>query len=122
MSRATVPSNLSIDRPGRRASVDGGELYLNEREFTLLDALAAAAGQIVTYDQLLGEVFAGAAGMNRCLLDANAARLQRKLELRGALASIAACSGVGFRFVEFPEETESENPALSESPMAGAAR
>lgn len=87
---------LLIDRRARSAAFAGGELYLSAREFDLLAALVRDPTRIVTYEELIDEVFAGAAGVSRRVVDANAARLRRKLDLRGAPGLLARRQGVGF--------------------------
>ncbi len=91
-----VLARLSIDLRARRAVVGEGELYLSAREFDLLVALVRDPERTITYEELIGEVFAGAAGVSRRMVDANAARLRRKLELRGAPGLLGRRQGVGF--------------------------
>jgi DNA-binding response OmpR family regulator len=109
---------VRIDRLKRRASVGGEELYLSEREFGLLAALAADPRKTLTYEQLEAELFVKAPRGSRRLLDAAAVRLRRKLELRGAEALIAPIHGVGFRFFA---SAEASAPAEREPAGPGGA-
>lgn len=115
----SVLAALSIDSLRRRASVRGAELYLSEREFALLAALASEPERTLTYEELIGEVFAGAPGVSRRVVDANAARLRRKLELRGMPGLIAPCQGVGFRFGENPDPAEGPGASVASGTAVG---
>ena len=96
--KAPIPASaIELDSWRRAASVAGEELYLSDREFTLLAALVAEPGRGLTYEELLGETFAGAPGVGRGVLDATADRLRRKLELRGAGGLVVACGEGGYR-------------------------
>jgi len=94
---------LQIDTEARSARVEDAELYLSEPEFRLLAALAKDPHRTLTYEELESDVFDRRPAGGRRLLDAAAARLRRKLELRGAGALIASCPGVGFRLFESAE-------------------
>lgn len=93
-------ASVEIDHRRRRASVKGVELYLSDGEFRLLAALAKEPARILTYKDLLEETFAGAPGGSRRTIDSHAARLRRKLELRGMPNMITRFHQLGFRFSE----------------------
>ena len=107
-AHASALSGISVDALARRATVCGEELYLSEREFRLLAAMLGDPQRTFTYEELIVELFAEAPGVTRRVLDMTAARLRRKLELRGAPGLIAPCRGVGFRFVESTGQMQPE--------------
>ena len=117
---APTLDSLVIDVEARSASVDGGELYLSESEFRLLAALAEDPHRTLTYEELEPEVFTGQPGGGRRLIDAAAARLRRKLELRGAGALIAPGRGVGFRLFESAEPERSDPDEREAAGIGGA--
>ncbi len=119
LSAPTLDS-LVIDAEARSASVGGAELYLSESEFGLLAALAEDPHRTLTYEELEPEISAGRPGGGRRLVDAAAARLRRKLELRGVGALIAPCRGVGFRLLETAEPGQSDPDERGAAGIGGA--
>lgn len=112
---AVLPAGLAIDYERRSASFNDLNLYLTEREFALLVALAASPERTLDYEELLVDVFPGHAGPSRRILDAVASRLRRKLEIRGAKGLIAPSRGVGFRLAE--TTTEEQCPEAQAQPV-----
>ncbi len=94
---ATTCGDLRMDPAARLATVAGRELALTPKEFELLAALAAAAGQIKPGKQLLWEVWGYAEGIRTRTLDVHIARLRRKLAEAGAWeCRIVTKAGVGY--------------------------
>jgi DNA-binding response OmpR family regulator len=88
---------LAIAPAHRRASFGGEDLYLSDREYTLLAALAAAPGRVFCHEELLAEAFAGAPGVGRRAIERYAERASRKLALRGGGLRVESVAGVGLR-------------------------
>lgn len=112
--------SLAIDVQARSARVEGSELYLSEPEFRLLAALAKDPHRTLTYEELVSDVFDRRPAVGRRLVDAAAARLRRKLELRGAGALIASYPGVGFRLFERAEPEHRAADGRDDEEIGGA--
>lgn len=93
--------SLTIDAEARSASVEGGELYLSEAEFSLLSVLAAEPGRPFTDAELLEACFSGVPGSSVARIERLAQRLERKLCLRGAEGLLRLEPGVGLQ-IESP--------------------
>jgi DNA-binding response OmpR family regulator len=98
----TVEVNgVRMDLAARRVTVDGRELQLANKEFELLRVLMQHAGQVVTREDILSEVWNGPELKSSKTLDMHMSWLRRKLgdgTLRSAERRIATVRGVGFRF------------------------
>ena len=89
---------LSIDLPARRVWLGADELELRAKEFDLLAALATSAGQVVTRDALMREVWDQHWIGSTKTLDVHMAALRRKLgNARSGPGSITTLRGVGYR-------------------------
>ncbi|AHI01307.1 response regulator transcription factor [Kutzneria viridogrisea] len=98
----TVESNgVRMDLAARRVTVDGRELQLANKEFELLRVLMQHAGQVVTREDILSEVWSGPELKSSKTLDMHMSWLRRKLgdgTMRSVERRIATVRGVGFRF------------------------
>ena len=92
---------LRIDLAQRRASFDGRDVELSNKEFTLLRTLAADPTRVFTKQELLRQIWGhGATGHTRTL-DSHACRLRNKLcGARGGW--VVNVWGVGYRLVDAP--------------------
>lgn len=101
---------VRMDLAARLVTVDGAEITLANKEFELLRVLMARAGQVVTREEILTEVWNDLERRNSKTLDMHMSWLRRKLG-EGPSAShtaasagsssehrIATVRGVGFRF------------------------
>ncbi len=70
---------LAIDREARRATLAGRRLKLTATEYDLLSELAAKAGRVVTYDNLLRRVWRSRNKGDTRVVHAFVRRLRRKL-------------------------------------------
>jgi len=87
---------LVIDRRSRRAHVDGVELALTPKEYSLLSFLAEAPGAAFTREQIMEAVWdANWFGPTKTL-DVHVGALRRKL---GDAAAVETVRRVGFRLV-----------------------
>ncbi|HEX3787292.1 MAG TPA: response regulator transcription factor [Pseudonocardiaceae bacterium] len=92
---------VKMDFGARLVTVDGDEVQLANKEFELLRVLIQHAGQVVTRDEILSEVWNGPELKNSKTLDMHMSWLRRKLgdgNPRSAERRIATIRGVGFRF------------------------
>jgi DNA-binding response OmpR family regulator len=84
---------LVLDSRTRRVSCAGRLVELSAREFSLLDAFMRHAGQVLTREQLLSQVWGYAHDPNTNVVDVYVSYLRRKL---GA-ERIETVHGVGYR-------------------------
>ncbi|NOK09477.1 response regulator transcription factor [Corallococcus exercitus] len=70
---------LTLDRAGRRASLNGQELALTQQEFSLLCALAERTGRVLSREQLLELANGGVEGPVDRAIDVHVSRLRQKL-------------------------------------------
>ena len=91
---------LEIDNQKHVATLDGAYLYLTPSEFDLLVVLARHPGQTLSRQQLMDNLYGGAAlGVDRSV-DSHIKNLRRKLESASDTRFIETVYGVGYRFVE----------------------
>ena len=91
---------VRMDLSARMVTVDGDEINLANKEFELLRVLMLRAGQVVTRDEILAEVW-NSERRNSKTLDMHMSWLRRKLgdgNPKAAERLIATVRGVGFRF------------------------
>ena len=86
---------VRMELSGRRVLVDGAEVNLANKEFELLRVLMLRAGQVVTRDEILREVWHDPDLKTSKTLDMHMSWLRRKI---GGEQRIATVRGVGFRF------------------------
>lgn len=86
---------VRMELSGRRVLVDGVEVGLANKEFELLRVLLLRAGQVVTREEILGEVWNDPDLKTSKTLDMHMSWLRRKI---GGERRIATVRGVGFRF------------------------
>ncbi len=96
---AATPSEIitlgrvSLDRSGRRVSVDGEEVVLTATEFDLLAYLMERPGRVITRDVLLEEVWGYAAVVGTRTVDVHIAQVRAKL---GDASPVRTVRGVGY--------------------------
>jgi len=90
---------LTIDPQGRRASIDGEEVQLTQREFELLLFMARHPGQAFTRDQLMDNVWQYSFYGDTSTVTVHIRRLRAKLERDPAQPRfIQTVWGHGYRF------------------------
>jgi two-component system KDP operon response regulator KdpE len=72
--------SLSVDLNRRLVALDGRELALTPTEYDLLRVLVSNAGKVITYRQLLREVWGAGYEQELHMLRVNLSNLRRKLE------------------------------------------
>jgi DNA-binding response OmpR family regulator len=94
-----VVGRLCLDVAARRVFVSGGEVALRPKEFDLLAVLAAAAGEAVSRERLMAEVWDENWFGPTKTLDVHVSALRRKLADRGEpMDRIMAIRGHGYRY------------------------
>jgi len=88
---------IRIDVPARRAYAGSNEVPLTEKEFDVLNVLAANRDQVVSRRQLMADVWDENWFGSTKTLDVTIGRLRHKLEGVGASDKVVAVRGVGFR-------------------------
>ncbi|MBM9467687.1 response regulator transcription factor [Nakamurella leprariae] len=100
-------SGVRMETAARRVEVDGAEITLANKEFELLRVMMSRAGQVVTREEILAEVWNDPGMKSTKTLDMHMSWLRRKLA--GATAGeagdggteptrISTVRGIGFRF------------------------
>ena len=98
-----VVGNLQVDAAARRATVGGRELALRPREFDLLLALAGRAGEVVTREDLMDQVWDENWFGPTKTLDVHVSLLRRKLaDLGEDRNRITTVRGRGYRYERAP--------------------
>ena len=102
--------NIRLDPMGRRTWVGATEVVLSRKEFDLLCALISRAGEIVTRDELMRDVWGTTFWTSSKTIDVHLGWLRRKLgEDTRSPTLITTIRGQGLRF-------ETAAPARSSSP------
>jgi DNA-binding response OmpR family regulator len=96
---AVEVGRLRVDPGSRRASVDGREIALRPKEFDLLAVLAAGAGQALSRERLMADVWDEHWFGSTKTLDMHVLSLRRKLAAAGLDAAvITTLRGYGYRY------------------------
>ncbi len=93
---------LKIDREAHRVWVDGTEVELTALEFKLLLTLYDRRNRVQSRSALLDDVWGIQADITTRTVDTHVKRLREKLER--ARDYVETVRGVGYRFVDTPEE------------------
>ena len=90
---------IVVDPGRRRTFVDGHEVVLSQKEFSLLHVLATDPHRVYSKRELLGRVWGLRAPTKTRTLDSHASRLRRKLDPERA-RFVINCWGVGYRLLD----------------------
>ncbi|GGQ14046.1 DNA-binding response regulator [Streptosporangium pseudovulgare] len=97
--RILTAGRLRLDLPARRVYVGQAEVMLRPKEFDLLAALVSRAGEVVTREQLMDEVWDVNWFGSTKTLDVHVFALRRKLAEHGeAMERIVTVRGRGYRY------------------------
>jgi DNA-binding response OmpR family regulator len=88
-------NGLSLDVRTRMANVDGAEVELSNREFTLLETFLAHPGQVLSREQLLSRVWGFDFDPGSNVVDVYVRYLRNKI----GSGRIVTVRGAGYRFV-----------------------
>jgi DNA-binding response OmpR family regulator len=89
---------IELDEAARRVTVDGSNIDLSPREFSLLEALLRHAGMTLTRDQLLDHAWPFSVAVTPNAVDAYVHYLRTKLGDAGS--QIETVRGVGYRLAD----------------------
>ncbi len=107
-----VVGDLVLDPARRRATRAGEELRLTARELSLLEFLMRRAGDVVTKQQILGNVWDYAFEGDPNIIEVYIARLRRKVDRPFGRADIETLRGSGYRLrADGPVAPEAGNRA-----------
>jgi two-component system, OmpR family, response regulator len=93
-----VAGPIVLDETARRVTVDGENVDLSPREFSLLEALLRHPGQVLTRDQLLDHAWPFSVAVTPNAVDAYIHYLRTKLGDAGS--RIETVRGVGYRMAD----------------------
>jgi DNA-binding response OmpR family regulator len=93
--KVVTVGQVRLDLPARRVYAGDAEVLLRPKEFDLLTALVTRAGEVVTREQLMDEVWDENWFGPTKTLDVHVSTLRRKL---GAYAHITTLRGRGYRY------------------------
>ncbi|NCC15498.1 MAG: response regulator transcription factor [Clostridia bacterium] len=89
---------LKIDFQKRLVTLDGNEVHLTQIEYKIVSLLAKSAGRVLTYDNIITELWGPYAIRDNQILRVNMANIRRKLEKNPAAPEyIFTEVGVGYR-------------------------
>lgn len=95
-------ADLEIDARQRRVTRAGHEVVLTPREFTLLEALAARQGQVLTREVIQERIWGDAESYSNTV-DVRVGQLRKKIDAGHARKLIQTVHGVGYT-LRVPEE------------------
>jgi DNA-binding response OmpR family regulator len=104
---------LAVDPVSRTVTLDEEPVELSQKEYSLLQVLAAEPTRVFSKDELLRGVWGFHAGSRTRTLDSHACRLRQKLT-RDGQRFVVNVWGVGYRLVDAPT-----SPTLVATPRAG---
>lgn len=92
---------LKIDFQKRLVTIDGNEVHLTQIEYKIVSLLARSAGRVLTYDNIITELWGPYALRDNQILRVNMANIRRKLEKNPAAPEyIFTEVGIGYRMAE----------------------
>jgi DNA-binding response OmpR family regulator len=92
--------SLEVDVTGRRVLVDGVELRVSNKEYSLLRLLAADPTRVFTREELLKHIWGYQALGHTRTVDSHICRLRAKLAAGGGHRFLVNVWGVGYRLVD----------------------
>ena len=93
--------DLEIDVPARRVSRLGVEIPLTKTEFDILALLVRRAGEVITRDEFLDQVWGSEVYVTHRTVDTHVASLRRKIESDSERPiHVQGVRGVGYRFAK----------------------
>jgi DNA-binding response OmpR family regulator len=97
---ATKVGPLEVDAASRQARVNGVEVRLTKREFSLLLVLCSQPGRVFTKQELFKAIWGGPYVISTRTLESHASRVRTKLKAAGAGSMVLNCWGVGYRLLD----------------------
>ncbi len=117
---AVTVGPLTIDLAARVVTLNGARLALTPKEYRLLQVLAQHAGNVVTHQHLLKEVWGSIHMQDTHYLRIFVRKLRQKIEPNADSPKILATElGVGYRLAHSGAETEPASAALAPTKSEG---
>lgn len=117
---AVTVGPLTIDLAARAVTLNGARLALTPKEYRLLQVLAQHAGNVVTHQHLLKEVWGSIHMQDTHYLRIFVRKLRQKIEPNADSPKILATElGVGYRLAHSGAETEPASAALAPTKSEG---
>ncbi|MCL1871966.1 MAG: response regulator transcription factor [Promicromonosporaceae bacterium] len=89
--------DLVVDPAARRVTRAGTEITLSAREFDILHLLVSRAGQVVTRQHILDEVWDGETDLRSNVIDVHLAAIRAKVDRPFGTETITTLRGAGYR-------------------------
>jgi two-component system OmpR family response regulator len=89
--------NLTVDSLEHKVNVDGHQVAFSPREFSLVRMLATHAGDLVTRNDILDEIWGGHEHIDQNVLDQYVSYIRRKLDPASTAVRIVTVRGLGYR-------------------------
>jgi len=99
---------LSIDTAAHRAVLDGREVELTRKEYSLLVLLVRNAGKVLTHRAILDQVWGPDQPLDT--LRTHVSHLRRKLGTRPRTPQVVTAPGVGYRLLDSDERVTGDDP------------
>ena len=102
-----VVGRLTIDYNKYRVYVDEADAGLTQNEFRLVGLLARYAGKVLTYEQIMQELWGPNSGADNQILRVNMANIRRKIEDDALQPKyLFTENGIGYRMVTKEEAAQ----------------
>lgn len=95
-AQALQRGRLSLDLEGWRANWDGSEITLTVTEFSMLKALAAAPGRVLSRDAIIDQIHGPGFAITDRTIDSHIRNLRHKFARLGGTDLIETRPGVGY--------------------------
>ncbi len=105
LMKTFVAGELIVDTMALKVTLKGRFLDLSLIEFKLLTVLMSRAGDVLSREELLGEVWGHDALITKRAVDTNIYRLREKLEDHGGM--MRTVRGIGYLFADFSPQGKS---------------
>jgi len=96
-----VSGDLTVDYDKRRVYISGKDIHLTQNEYKIVSLLAKCAGKVLTYDNIMKQIWGPNFQSDNQILRVNMANIRRKMEENPAEPKyIFTELGVGYRMLE----------------------
>ncbi len=96
-----VSGELTVDYDKRRVYINGKDIHLTQNEYKIVSLLARYAGKVLTYDNIMKQIWGPNFQSDNQILRVNMANIRRKMEENPAEPKyIYTELGVGYRMLE----------------------
>lgn len=96
-----ISGELTVDYDKRRVYISGNDIHLTQNEYKIVSLLARYAGKVLTYDNIMRQIWGPNFQSDNQILRVNMANIRRKMEENPAEPKyIYTELGVGYRMLE----------------------